>query len=163
DRPFAQDHSGIAARFEDQGRVLRQFDGARDPVPLAAGLIEHSMTKAIVYQDAEAGIIAARPAGGAIDKILEIRNPRDRLAMALGDALQLDAMIEGEVTDFRPVRTPGRCPVNVIETVVVTQGSVRAAMLQEMLEFDSGRAGGGGAVARDHQRAAGVRKAAGFS
>src|SRR5437764_1183686 len=90
----ARDEGGIAPPFEDQRRVLRQFDGPGDPMALGARLLQHRAAEALVHQDAEGGIPSARPAGGAIDEPLEIRDPRERLAMALGDALELDAMVE---------------------------------------------------------------------
>src|SRR5205823_6819615 len=110
----------------------------------------------------EGGIPAARPAGGAIDELLEIRDPRERLAMALGDALELDAMVEGKGADLGPVAAPRGRPMDMIERLVVAQRPMRAALLEEMLQLDSAGTGRRAAVARDNQRPAGIGDAAGF-
>src|SRR5205823_9790503 len=87
---------------------------------------------------------------------------RARLAMALGDAPKLDAMVEGRGSNPEPVAAPRRCPMDMIERLVMAQGPMRAAPLEEMLQLDPGRTGGRAAMARYHQRPAGIGDAAGF-
>src|ERR1700690_2587359 len=71
-------------------------------------------------------------------------------------------MIEGERADLRPMAAPRGRPMEMVQPLVMAKLALGTAMLQEMLEFDPGRACRGAAVARDHQGPAGIGQPTGF-
>ena len=91
----------------------------------AGGQLQHLAAIDIVDDDAEGRVLAGGLLGGAIDQLLEFGDAGRRLAMALGEAGELGAVIEGQRADLRPVAAPVRRPMDMLEPGIEAQRPLR--------------------------------------
>ena len=160
-RPLAQREREVGARLELQRARAGQLDRPRDPPCRAGQRRQHGLAVAVVDDDAEARIAAPGRGGrsaapGAVgEQCLEAGDALDRHAGR--ELLELAAMVEREHRELRPVARAGRRAVQVLEVGVLAQPAGRGAVREEVLQLDLARHRRRAAVARDDQRAAGVR------
>ena len=151
--PRAQRRRDVVARLEAQRPAAGQLDRAREPHSLPGEREERFFAVALVDDGSRHG----KTLKCSCDRPLEVPDPLGR-----AELLELLAVIEGEGEHFRPGAPAGCLAVRFLEQRRFAQPERPVAVREEELELGAGRHRRRAAVARDHERAAGVGAARAF-